>query len=97
MEEFNGKSEMLQKLYNIREENIGIIDEKLKDKLNQMILEKLQKQIEENIADNKKQNEITKSLELLIENYELKMSSFTEQAYKQGFKDAFKLFTECTK
>lgn len=97
MEEFNGKSEMLQKLYNIREENIGIIDEKLKDKLNQMILEKLQKQIEENIADNKKQNEITKSLELLIENYELKMASFTEQAYKQRFKDAFKLFTECTK
>ena len=70
MEEFNGKSEMLEKLYNIRKENIGIIDEKLKDKLNQMTLEKLQKQIEENIADNKKQNEITKSLELLIENYE---------------------------
>ena len=88
---------MLNKLYEARQENLGKISNALQSKLNDVSLEEVQKLIQENIENNKNRDKVIKELDLLIEDYEIKMSDFMEQSYKQGFKDAFNLFVECTK
>ena len=89
--------EMLNKLYEARQENLGKISNALQNKLNDVSVEEVQKLIQENIENNKNRDKVLKELDLLIEDYEIKMSDFMEQSYKQGFKDAFNLFVECTK
>lgn len=89
--------EMLNKLYEARQENLGKISNALQSKLNDVSVEEVQKLIQENIENNKNRDKVIKELDLLIEDYEIKMSDFMEQSYKQGFKDAFNLFVECTK
>ena len=89
--------EMLNKLYEARQENLGKISNVLQSKLNDVSVEEVQKLIQENIENNKNRDKVLKELDLLIEDYEIKMSDFMEQSYKQGFKDAFNLFVECTK
>lgn len=89
--------EMLNKLYEARQENLGKISNALQNKLNDVSVEEVQKLIQENIENNKNRDKVIKELDLLIEDYEIKMSDFMEQSYKQGFKDAFNLFVECTK
>lgn len=42
-------------------------------------------------------DEISSKLDLLIENYEIKMADCLENGYKQGFKDAVNLILECLK
>lgn len=86
---------MIDKIYSIREEKIGIVDEKLKNKLHDISLEEIKRQIDENIENNQKKGLINDSIDMLIENYEIKMAFFIKEGYKQGFKDAFKLFNEC--
>lgn len=81
---FNKKDEMIEKIYCMREESIGIIDDTLKEKLNNITLDELEELINKNVVDVEKKDGIIKSLELLIENYEIKMASYMKKGYEQG-------------
>mgnify|MGYP005755598569 CR=1 FL=1 len=91
------KCNMLGTIYNTRQEELGKITKELKEKLNPITLEEVLEILAKNIEDTEKQKETIQKLNLLIENDEIKMASFIETAYKQGFKDAFQLFMECEK
>lgn len=86
---------MIGELYNIREEEIGKNIKELKNKLNNVSEGKIQELIEKSVENVDNKEEILKKLGLLIENYEIKIASYMEEGYKQGFKDAFKLVMEC--
>ena len=88
---------MLERIYNMRQEEIFTIDEILKRKLNDITLEEIQKDIEKNVGAKEIKDEISSKLDLLIENYEIKMADCLENGYKQGFKDAVNLILECLK
>ncbi len=95
MKEINNNEEMLNAIYSLREENIGLIDEDLNEKLNSVTIEEIEAKIEENVENKDKKREIVTDINNLVENYEIKMANFMEKAYKQGFKDAFNLGIEC--
>ena len=86
---------MIGELYNLREEEIGKNIKELKNKLNNVSEGKIQELIEKSVENVDNKEEILKKLGLLIENYEIKIASYMEEGYKQGFKDAFKLVMEC--
>lgn len=88
---------MLDKIYNIREEEININDAELRNKLNEVTLDEIKNYIENNMDNKENQENILKKLDLLIEKYEIKMANYLEKGYKQGFKDAFNLILECMK
>ena len=89
--------DMLNKIYSIREEELGKCSKELQEKLNDVSMEEVQKLIEKNIESNKEKEKVLNNLDMLVENYEIKMADYQEQSYKQGFKDAFELFLECSK
>ena len=89
--------DMLNKIYGAREEELGKLSNDLKEKLNDVTVEEVQDLIEKNLESSKEKEKVLNDLDLLIENYEMKMSNFMENSYKQGFKDAFDLFLECTR
>lgn len=95
IEELDKNIKILDNIYAARQEKLGKCTEELKEKLNDVSIEELQKILEKNIENAEKRNEVIQKLDLLIENYEIKMASFIEDGYKQGFKDAFELFMEC--
>ena len=95
IEDLSENDTMLDELYNIREEEIGRNIKELKNKLNNVSQEQIQKLIEKSVENIDDRNKILKDLDLLLENYEIKMASYMEEGYKQGFKDAFKLVMEC--
>lgn len=95
IEELDKNIKILDKIYAARQEKLGKCTEELKEKLNDVSIEELQQTLEKSIENTKKRNEVIHKLDLLVENYEIKMSSFIEDGYKQGFKDAFELFMEC--
>ena len=88
---------MLNTIYQAREEELGIISEDFRKKLNDVTIEEIQNLIEKNLESSTEKRKVLNDLELLIENYEMKMSNFMENSYKQGFKDAFDLFLEYTR
>lgn len=95
IEDLSEKDTMLDELYNIREEEIGRNIKELKNKLNNVSQEQIQELIEKSVENVDNRDKILKNLDLLLENYEIKMASYMEEGYKQGFKDAFKLVMEC--
>ncbi len=88
---------MLDKIYNIREEEININDAELRNKLNEVTLDEIKNYIENNMDNKENQENILKKLDLLIEKYEIKMANYLEKGYKQGFKDTVNLILECMK
>ncbi len=96
-ENFNKNLEMLDELYKIRQESLGLCTKDIKEKLHDISIEELQKILEKSIENTEKRNDILNELDMLIENYEIKMAYFIEQSYKQGFKDAINLCLECKK
>ena len=76
---------------------MGIISEDFRKKLNDVTIKEIQNLIEKNLESSTEKRKVLNDLELLIENYEMKMSNFMENSYKQGVKDAFDLFLECTR
>ena len=88
---------MLDKIYNIREEEININDAELRNKLNEVTLDEIKNYIENNMDNKENQENILKKLDLLIEKYEIKMANYLEKGYKQGFKDAVNLILDCMK
>ena len=95
IEDLSENDTMLDELYNIKEEKIGRNIKELKNKLNNVSQEQIQKLIEKSVENIDDRNKILKDLDLLLENYEIKMALYMEEGYKQGFKDAFKLVMEC--
>lgn len=58
--EVDANFEMLDKIFNAREEEISINDDKIKEKLNNVTLEELQSSIDKTIIDAEAKNKITK-------------------------------------
>ena len=87
--------EIIDKIYSTREEKLGQSTEELKEKLNNIDMQDIKDKISKYIEDKEKIEEIVEKLNLLEEDYEIKMATYMKESYKQGFKDAFELFVEC--
>ena len=90
-------NDTLDKIYESKQEELGLILENVKEKLHDIQLEKIKKDLILNIQDEENVKKILKSIEDLTENYEMKMEYIMENSYKSGFKDAFSLFINCIK
>lgn len=90
-------NDTLDKIYESKQEELGLIPENVKEKLHDIQLEKIKKDLILNIQDEENVKKILKSIEDLTENYEMKMEYIMENSYKSGFKDAFSLFINCIK
>lgn len=93
--------EMLDKIYHMRQEELELESKQdrkvLKTKLNEVQLEDIEKEIEYKLIGKEKDDKkkIMKQIELLIENYEIQISYYSEKNYKQGFKDGLGLYNQC--
>ena len=85
---------IIDKLYSAREEMLGKLTKELKKKLNNIDMQDIKDKISKYIEDKEKIEEIVEKLNLLEEDYEIKMATYMKESYKQGFKDAFELFVE---
>ena len=72
--------DILNKIYSTREEELGKMTEILKDKLNNVTVEDVQNLIEKSLDNSKEKNKVLEDLDMLVENYEMKMSSFMENS-----------------
>mgnify|MGYP001625676034 FL=1 len=95
MDNLSENLDILDEIFKSRQERLGVCTKEIKEKLNDMSIEEMQEILNESIENTEKKNQTLNDLDLLIENYEIKMSSYIEEAYKQCFKDAFSLFMEC--
>lgn len=93
--EIEDELKMLDKIYNLREEEIKINDEELKKRLNGVTLSEIEQYIENNISNKETKESLLTKIELLADNYEMKMANCLEKGYKQGFKDAMNLIVDC--
>lgn len=90
-------NDTLDKIYQTKQEKLGLIPDNVKEKFHDVQLEKIKKDLILNIEDEEIAKKILKSIEDLTENYEMKMEYIMENSYKAGFKDAFSLFINCIK
>ncbi len=87
-------SKLIEKIYFMQEE---VIDEIIK-KANKDLERKLQKIDLEKIFENNSETEELKEIFSKIEdNYNLKISKYNKEIYKQGFIDGVHLILECYK
>ena len=104
-EQMKHKLDMLDKIYNMREEELELENKQdrknLNGKLNEVKLEDIEEtiknkldKIDKNTNINERE-EIIKKIEQLIENYEIQIAYYSEKNYKRGFKDAFLLYSQC--
>lgn len=104
-EQMKHKLDMLDKIYNMREEELELENKQdrknLNGKLNEVKLEEIEEiiknkldKIDKNTNINERE-EIIKKIEQLIENYEIQIAYYSEKNYKRGFKDAFLLYSQC--
>ena len=92
------KVDILDKIYEIRQEDFEAESSKDREYLSQILNEVKVEKIEEKINEvlNKEEaKNITKKIELLVENYEIQIAYYSKKNYKQGFKDAICLYTQC--
>lgn len=92
---------ILQKLYEVKqyemEEEIRKIEnDELDRKINPINMEEIIKLIKEQNRT-EQQKEILEKVEKIIENYEIKISFYSEMYYKEGVKDGINLYKECIK
>ena len=98
----NETKDVLDEIYELREEKIDINNEALKEKMHKIDFQEIKDFIQQNFNgekadENNTKKELINKMELLIENYEIKMANCLESGYKQGFKDAVNLMQECVK
>lgn len=96
------EEEILDKLFRLREEELGEDIEEdikcLKDKLKDSKQEDLVQMIEELPNECAKfKKEILEKMDDLIMNYTIKIAYYNKKYYKQGFKDAIELENFCKK
>ena len=88
------ENNLIEKIYFMQED---VIDEIIK-KVNKDLERKLQKIDLEKIFENKSETKELKEIFNKIEdNYNLKISKYNEEIYKQGFIDRVHLILECYK
>ena len=88
------ENNLIEKIYFMQED---VIDEIIK-KVNKDLERKLQKIDLEKIFENKSETKELKEIFNKIEdNYNLKISKYNEEIYKQGFIDGVRLILECYK
>ena len=92
------KADILDKIYEIRQEDFEAESSKdreyLSKILNEVKVEKIEEKINE-VLNKEEAKNITKKIELLVENYEIQIAYYSKKNYKQGFKDAICLYTQC--
>lgn len=92
---------MIDRIYCMRQEEIEMESKQdrkvLNSKLNKVQLEEIEKEIEDKLIEKDKNSKrkIINQIELLIENYEIEISYYSEKNYKQGFKDGLGLYNQC--
>lgn len=93
--------DMLDKIYGMRQEEMELESKQdrkeLKSKLNGVKFEEIEKEIENKLMEKEKngKKKIIEQIGLLIENYEIQISYYSEKNYKQGFKDGLGLYNQC--
>ncbi len=94
--------DMLEKIYNARQEDFELENKKdreiLKEKQNNVRLENIEELIKADLENGIKlgqKEELINMIEQLVENYEIEISYYSEKNYKQGFKDAVSLLMQC--
>lgn len=102
MEQINRKSgniDMLGKIYDARleelQEESKIDRAKLKNELNGVKLEEIEKTIKGLNSDICEKEKIMEDIQKLVEDYEIQIAYYSEKNYKIGFKDAFSLWRQC--
>lgn len=98
--ENNVPKSILEKLFEVKqyeiEKEIRKIESKeLNNKLNHIQIEEIIDIIKDETEE--KQKEIVEKIEKWIEDYEIKISFYSEIYYKEGIKDGMKLYNECIK
>ncbi len=98
--ENNVPKSILEKLFEVKqyeiEKEIRKIESKeLNNKLNHIQIEEIIDMIKDETEE--KQKEIVEKIEKWIEDYEIKISFYSEIYYKEGIKDGMKLYNECIK
>lgn len=97
------EEDMLNKIYCIRQEEMELESKQdrkeLKAQLNEVQLEEIEKEIENKLIEKEKngKKKIIDQIALLIENYEIQISYYSEKNYKQGFRDGLGLYNQCVK
>ena len=98
-----GEVDMLDKIYGMRQEEMELESKQdrkeLKSKLNEVQFEEIEKEIENKLIEKEKngKKKIIEKIALLIENYEIQISYYSEKNYKQGFRDGLGLYNQCLK
>lgn len=106
-EESKKELDMLEKIYSIREEDLELGNKQdrkiLKQELNEVNIQEIEDIINNKLdiidkSDNiNEKKEVICKIEKLIENYEIQIAYYSKKNYKQGFKDAFLLYSQCIK
>ena len=86
--------DIIELIYNAEEkildEKIKQANEKTKEKIKDINIEKL-------LENTSKPNDLKKTLEKIEENYSIKIAQYNEEFYKQGFIDGVNLIINCLK
>ena len=94
MEEKLINKDIIEIIYQAEEKELdGIIkksDEKIKDKIKNINTKDI-------IENSNNQKEVTKMLENIEENYNIKIGEYVKEFYKQGFIDGINLMLNCLK
>lgn len=92
----NNSKGIIEKIYNLNEEEIDQILKKTQKQINQKI-KKIDYKILEKIEDKNIKKEIIKLIEEEQENYNIKISEYNKEMYKKGFKDGINMIIEVIK
>ena len=89
------KLDMLNKIYDLRQQDFEKEDKKDRIILSKILNDIKIEDIEKSINNLQEEQKLAKQIELLIENYEIQIAYYSQKNYKQGFKDAMRLYTQC--
>lgn len=94
MEENMKFKNMIELIYQAEErvldEKIKQVNKKVKDKIKDVNIEKI-------LEDTSKPSELRKVIEIIEENYSIKIAEYNKEFYKQGFIDGVNLIINCFK
>ena len=95
----NKKPDMLNKIYEFRQEDLETENSKDREALSEILNEVKLEEIEDKINELSKKDakSIIQKLDLLVENYEIQIAYYSQKNYKRGFRDAICLYTQCLK
>lgn len=92
------RKSMLEKLYQCKQYELEEqIRKQEKQELKNVVNDVKIEEIEEMIKNNNEVKNVIEEIKKLVEDYEMKISFYSEKYYKEGVKDGFHLCNECIK